>query len=465
MTAVAECGLSGIRKFQRPRSERMFLQMLPEWIRWITLFVIGACAGSLANLAIYELSWYRKRAISPWSPHAPGNHARSAIDRIPILGWLALRRESATWGRLHWLRPFLIELGLACFFVWFYRWQLTGGLTGGDLEAFADSEQSQLVSLAEGWFWLFSSLFVLLTIATFIDFDDQTIPDGVTIPGTCLALLAMGLFPGLRLPMVYEGLGGLEYVPLHYNAPRPTAAWHLGSWGLAAGVAIVIAWCLALVPKTLTLRKGWSAGLRFLVASILRPRRRSSGKLSRVKPRRMFLVTKILVVLGLALTVWVVATWMAGGDRWDTLMASLLGLAMGGGIVWAVRIVAGHALGVEAMGFGDVTLMCMVGAFVGWQPALLVFVFAPFMSIAIVVIQLVTRGDNRLAFGPYLCVAAVVVVLGWFPIWNRWAAPGVFLLGGKFLLGVIAACLVLMSVMLGAWGWYKSRGDVGEDGL
>ena len=46
---------------------------------------------------------------------------------------------------------------------------------------------------------------------------------------------------------------------------------------------------------------------------------------------------------------------------------------MGGGIVWAVRIIASQALGVEAMGFGDVTLMCMIGAFVGWQPALLIF--------------------------------------------------------------------------------------------
>ena len=105
---------------------------------------------------------------------------------------------------------------------------------------------------------------------------------------------------------------------------------------------------------------------------------------------------------------------------------ALLGMAFGGGLTWAVRIIAGGALGVEAMGFGDVTLMIMIGAFLGWQPALLAFAFAPFASIIFAVAQLLTSGEQKIAFGPYLCAGAMVVVIFWNGIWNYWAADGIF---------------------------------------
>src|SRR4029079_14973737 len=106
---------------------------------------------------------------------------------------------------------------------------------------------------------------------------------------------------------------------------------------------------------------------------------------------------------------WLVLGWvaaklwpMACGPAWCGLMTSLVGLAGGGGIVWAVRIVGSGALRREAMGFGEVTLMMMVGTFLGWQACLFTFFLSPFAAVLIGVAQLILRRDNVLPFVPYL---------------------------------------------------------------
>lgn len=122
------------------------------------------------------------------------------------------------------------------------------------------------------------------------------------------------------------------------------------------------------------------------------------------------------------------ASTMFGG-----LGVGLLGWAVGGGLVWSVRIVAGLAFRREAMGFGDVTLLAMIGAFLGWQAAILTFFLAPFFGLAHalgktvrLVIRFATglkiRGvDRELPFGPYLSLAALSLMLAWPWLWKAWA--------------------------------------------
>lgn len=108
----------------------------------------------------------------------------------------------------------------------------------------------------------------------------------------------------------------------------------------------------------------------------------------------------------------------------------------------------------EAMGFGDVTLMAMIGAFFGWQSSLLVFAIAPFAALVIVFAMVLLQRVNEIAFGPYLCIGALVLLFGWSTIWNEHAARLFFM--GPGLLIVLLAGLVVMAMMLIAIQFVKS---------
>lgn len=121
------------------------------------------------------------------------------------------------------------------------------------------------------------------------------------------------------------------------------------------------------------------------------------------------------------------ATWLGG------LKYGILGLFVGGGLTWFFRATFSLLLRREAMGFGDVTLMAMIGAFLGWQGAVLTFFLAPFFGLAHAAWKVVeyvrkllrksrtSSVDRELPFGPYLSMAAVVLTLGWPWLWDAWA--------------------------------------------
>src|SRR5262245_49022420 len=48
---------------------------------------------------------------------------------------------------------------------------------------------------------------------------------------------------------------------------------------------------------------------------------------------------------------------------------AILGLVGGGGILWALAWASPYLFGKEGMGGGDIKLMAMIGAFLGWKPA------------------------------------------------------------------------------------------------
>ena len=161
------------------------------------------------------------------------------------------------------------------------------------------------------------------------------------------------------------------------------------------------------------------------------------------------------MILGAVLIIAIAIGWSQGGAQWESLFGAVVGLGFGGMMVWLVRIVASHSLGREAMGFVDVTLMAMIGAFLGWQSALITFALSPFAALAIVFLNALITKENELAFGPYLCLGAVINVLCWTTIWPL--AHLQFFRHPKVLMIVLAVSLVALGGMLLCLRWI--RGD------
>jgi leader peptidase (prepilin peptidase)/N-methyltransferase len=100
------------------------------------------------------------------------------------------------------------------------------------------------------------------------------------------------------------------------------------------------------------------------------------------------------------------------------LVVGLAGLLTGTGITWLVRFVSSSILGQETMGLGDVTLMAMIGSFLGWQPVLFVFALAPLTGLLISLTQRVLGGKTYLAYGPFLALACFLVLMSWKYLWT-----------------------------------------------
>jgi leader peptidase (prepilin peptidase)/N-methyltransferase len=93
-----------------------------------------------------------------------------------------------------------------------------------------------------------------------------------------------------------------------------------------------------------------------------------------------------------------------------------LGVLLGGGLLLAIRGAWLAATGTDAMGLGDVKMLAMIGAFLGWQQVWLVLLVSTVAG-AVVGIALTTAGTGtlrtKLPFGVFLSLgAAVAAVVG-----------------------------------------------------
>jgi leader peptidase (prepilin peptidase)/N-methyltransferase len=110
--------------------------------------------------------------------------------------------------------------------------------------------------------------------------------------------------------------------------------------------------------------------------------------------------------------------WIQNHHHWHGLAWSVTGLVVGAGIIWLMRLVSSLLLGREAVGFGDVTLMAMVGSFIGWQPVCFVVLLAPLCGIVAGLAVKLLSGRTFIAFGPYLCVSTFLVLCSWQWLWK-----------------------------------------------
>jgi leader peptidase (prepilin peptidase)/N-methyltransferase len=113
------------------------------------------------------------------------------------------------------------------------------------------------------------------------------------------------------------------------------------------------------------------------------------------------------------------AALIFGDPSWR---ASLAGIALGGGLLWAVAEGYYRLTGREGMGGGDIKLLAMIGAFLGWQAVLVTLMIGSLTGSLIgMVLLLAQRGDRRTAipFGPFLAVGAAAALF-WGDALIRW---------------------------------------------
>lgn len=340
----------------------------------IWFFVVGSVVGSFLNVVIYRLPW-QKSVIWPDSRCPKCLESIAARDNVPILSWLALRGECRRCGLAIPPRYALVEALVGLLFVavyvadiYFGNWPLFGGIGFAQVGYHA-------------------ALVALLVAATFTDYDLQVIPDGITRTGMLIGLIVGAIAPEIR--------------PAPATATTTFGVFFIGlPWALAGGAA------------------GWV--LVLLIRSVFG--RRADRDVETFGP------PTILAFLG-----WQVAVVPHWRD-WGGLVVGLQGMLIGAATVWVVRVVGSAVFRKEAMGFGDVTLLAMIGAFLGWQAAVLTFFLAPFFGLTHAVWKMLVLmakwatarkssvADHEMPFGPYLAMAALVLVLAWPRVWGGWAS-------------------------------------------
>jgi leader peptidase (prepilin peptidase)/N-methyltransferase len=125
------------------------------------------------------------------------------------------------------------------------------------------------------------------------------------------------------------------------------------------------------------------------------------------------------IVVGLLLNVVIGFNTHMQGFSWRPLIHSFSGVIIGGGIIYGTGFlfdivyfkmlkkppIQGET---SSMGGGDVKLLAMIGAFLGWQNALLTFFIAPFLGAVIGVVNLLAKKDHTIPYGPFLSLAAIL---------------------------------------------------------
>lgn len=363
-----------------------------------TPFIFGAVFGSLLNVCIYRLPreerfWQALRhLVYPPSSCPRCGERIKWYDNIPILGWLILRGRCRNCRGAISIRYPLIELLTGTLFALLYWFEIPSwwGPVLRESSVYhalgpAGAPWLSPIVMLHLRYVVHMVLIIALIVATFIDIDLRIIPDAVTLPAMAFGVLANWL------------LGYVYIAPLWYQTPA----------------------------------MGAQAGLGLGLVQILVPRA---------------LIPEWLMTWPIFRSVPV---WMSVHPHLHGLLVSLAGIVVGGGSIWAVRLVGRWALKREAMGFGDVVLMAMIGSFIGWQGTLIVFVLSLACAVLVAVPQWLIWRDHELPYGPYLSVGTLLLLVSASKVWP-WFDTHVFALG-PLLIPMALVMALALGGMLFAW--------------
>ena len=347
----------------------------------IAAFFIGSCVGSFLNVVIYRVP-IGLSVNEPKRSFCPScKYNIPWYQNIPIVSWLCLRGRCASCEKPISARYFAVELMTAiCFFA---IWKVFVPAYGVDFGAGVG------MTIA---YWVLTAL---LIAAVFIDIDHFIIPDSITLGGLMAGLIAVLIVPEL--------MG---------DGSRLHSLW-LSVVGAAAGYGLL--WVAVQFGKMAFGRTRrvfdkpvkWSIcqeeGADEPMITIAGEEQPWTDVFYRSSDRMIIDVTELLInseshdVNQLV----VLHDRFVAGDKELPLDE--------------VQKVEGECVKVviprEAMGFGDVKFIAMIGAFLGWQAVVLTVFVASILGTALGLFQKLVLRDSwqqPLPFGPYLALGAFV---------------------------------------------------------
>ena len=366
--------------------------MLDFWTRapfvfWsVVFFVFGTVVGSFLNVCIHRMPLDLSLA-KPGSQCPKCGFTIPWRLNIPIISWLWLRgrcRQCAVSISPRYLGVELLT-GLAFLASWLaFGAQTTPG-----------------VLIAVTWGFVLAGLIV----ATFIDFEHFIIPDQITLGGVAVGFI------------VSAGLPALHHVT------RPADSLMASGLGILVGAGSVFAVLqlgkLLFGKVRVPLEEGESA--TFTESALHLPGEivpfeeiffRNSDTI-RIHAKRLELIDRCHMNIDVALSP---KRLLIGDESFDPETISFIK-------VESEELVIPR----EAMGFGDVKFMAAIGAFVGWQGALFSLMASAVVG-ATVGVGLMAIGrkewSDRLPYGPYISLAAVIWIFFGEELLNIWIGSG-----------------------------------------
>lgn len=136
-----------------------------------------------------------------------------------------------------------------------------------------------------------------------------------------------------------------------------------------------------------------------------------------------------------------------------SILVSLIGLGTGFGLTYAIRVGAHALFRKEAMGFGDVKFMGAIGAFTGWEGALLTFFLGSVVGAFGGLLHRAVTGDAYVPFGPFLAIGAALTLFAREPIvqflfvtWPAWQRSSP--LAAAVMAGLALLCMLTLVVLV-----------------
>ena len=332
---------------------------LPPWIVFGYLFILGAVAGSFLSVCVHRLPratsvWDGLRVISSPPSSCPKCGRRIPIrDNIPILGWLLLRGRCRDCGLRISIRYPLLELGNGLLWVALY--------------------------------WL------------------EMPPKGYRFLAEAPLVSAFG-------PIASEHplLSDLALVHARY-------AFHLLLLELLLVAALIDA-ATKTIPKVVTdpfIAVGLAAstiGGLYLLPLVVRP---EGIAIDAASIWRAFADSDAPAWFARMFEGPPGPLWRFGipGAMLHGFACSFAGAIAGAAPILFMRIAGRWIYGREAMGAGDVYLMALVGAFLGWQPAVASIAVASLIATAWFLAIMAIGARAEIPFGPFLAAGAATVLL------------------------------------------------------